>query len=288
MRNAVHTSLSTPSHDRLIIGVLLAVLLTLFNCPASLAQQFDHDNTRFPLDFTHQRVACDSCHLQNVFAGTPIQCRACHNNSARIRASAPSPTHIRHTGECEFCHLSGSWENVGRVDHYAVIGTCQSCHNGFTATGKHPGHVQSSEVCDNCHRTNSWANAVFDHSNISTNCQNCHNGTRATGKPADHLLSNSTCDDCHNTLAWTPAQVDHISVIGSCSSCHNNIIAIGKAADHPATTEECNVCHSTTTFTNPTSPRFRIKKSEAPDLDQLDRPVLHHALSYITVPGKRW
>ncbi len=234
------------------IGAICFILLAALSvCSDLMAQQFDHENTRFPLDFTHVKVACDSCHLQNVFKGTPVQCQACHSNSARIRASAPSPLHIKNTGECEFCHLSGSWENVSRVDHYAVIGSCQSCHNGFIATGKHPGHVQSSDVCDNCHRTNSWLNAVFDHSNVTTNCVACHNGVRATGKPVDHILSSDTCDDCHGTLVWSPAQVDHIAVIGTCSSCHNNIIATGKPSDHVATTEECNVCHSTTTWANP-------------------------------------
>lgn len=235
--------------------IWLLVLVTASAVAADADKRvFDHDQTSFPLDYIHARVNCDICHVQRVFAGTPTRCHECHQQGGRIRASAPSPMHIRTTNDCEFCHQSGSWENVFRVDHFAVTGSCQSCHDGITAIGKDPGHIQSSDNCDDCHRTFSFQDAVFDHSGIAASCISCHNGISATGKPPLHILTSDTCEDCHRTISWVPViQVDHDAVIGTCSSCHNGVTAEGKNAEHIVTTEECDVCHSTLNWTDVTN-----------------------------------
>ena len=233
--------------------IMLVTMSLVFAGSPSIgsAQEFDHDETNFPLDFVHAREKCDSCHIQGVFRGTPLRCYECHSNSGRIQASSPSPGHINSTEDCEFCHQSGNWDNVARVDHFAVNGECQNCHNGVVAQGKNPGHIQSSDICDNCHRTNSWEDAVFDHSGITGNCQLCHNGVIATGKNAGHIPSTETCEDCHNTISFdSVTRVDHSAVIGSCSYCHNDILAIGKPADHILTNEECDVCHTTVNWSS--------------------------------------
>ena len=246
------------------LGVMM-LLVALSTIQPLAAQQFDHDNTFFPLDFVHSRVNCDTCHLQRVFKGTPTRCDGCHGTQGRMRAIAPSARHIPIIEDCHFCHQGLTWQGAVRVDHYAVLGSCQGCHNGVIASGKNANHIQSSENCDNCHRTNHWLNAVFDHSEIVGNCQSCHNGLIATGKPPDHILSGDNCQDCHRTLAWLPVpRVDHGSVIGSCSSCHNNVIAIGQPADHVVTNEECNVCHLTTNWTTITSNRQASAPSSRP------------------------
>ncbi len=240
----------------------MALLLSLLFVPAvaqETTRSFDHDETNFPLDFVHARVACDSCHVQGVFRGTPTRCHQCHTLSGRIQASAPSPNHIRTTTDCEFCHRAGVWEQVTRVDHFAVTGSCQSCHNGVIATGKNPGHIQSSDNCDDCHRTFTWLGAVFDHSGISASCISCHNGVVATPKHPQHIQTTDTCEDCHRTISWVPVvRVDHNAVFGACSTCHNGVIAEGKDADHVVTTEECDVCHSTLNWTDVTEPSPRV------------------------------
>lgn len=253
--NRVKTSISNYKKMWLnVVSALIAAVLlsTGYITPAN-AQSFDHDETNFPLDIVHAREKCDACHIQGVFKGTPTQCSGCHSNSGRIQASAPSAKHMRTTNDCEFCHQTGNWENVARVDHFAVTGECQSCHNSIVAIGKHPGHIESSDVCDNCHRTNSWLDAVFDHGGITGNCQLCHNSVIATGKNTNHILSTDNCEDCHHTISFSPAYtVDHISVIGNCSSCHNNIIAGGKHPSHMLTNLECDNCHTTIAWENST------------------------------------
>jgi hypothetical protein len=56
---------------------------------------------------------------------------------------------------------------VLNVDHTHVIGTCNSCHDGVTATGKHPAHVPSGDTCDDCHSTVGWSPATVDHTSIA-------------------------------------------------------------------------------------------------------------------------
>jgi hypothetical protein len=135
------------------------------------------------------------------------------------------------------------------VDHTAVIGTCNTCHNGVTASGKPATHIVTSAQCDACHSTLAWTPAHFDHAGVSGSCSTCHNGTSATGKPANHVLTTAQCDVCHTTTAWTPVHFDHSAVSGSCSTCHNGTTATGKNTGHFITTQQCNVCHTTTVWT---------------------------------------
>jgi len=91
-----------------------------------------------------------------------------------------------------------------RFDHAAVTGSCSSCHNGRTATGKPSGHFVTNNQCEDCHRSTGWSQISFSH--VS--------GTFPVGH------SNSLdCTDCHraNTVssAWTtPAYRP------DCAGCH--------------------------------------------------------------------
>lgn len=245
------TNLKYHSHRKLdvILISLFSILLAtcVINVQAAESEQvFNHDETDFPLDSTHVFVSCDSCHIKEVFLSTPTQCWRCHSQTGHIRASSASPQHISTTQDCEFCHQTGNWTYVPKVDHFAVLGSCQSCHNGVTSVGKNPGHIQSSEICDDCHRTFSWAGAAFDHTNIMDSCISCHNGVTATGKNPTHMLTTDTCEDCHGTSGFSPViRVDHTAVTGTCFSCHNGIIARGKETGHPEpSSNDCALCHS--------------------------------------------
>jgi hypothetical protein len=144
--------------------------------------------------------------------------------------------------------VTTSWSNV-RFDHASVTGSCSSCHNGSTATGKPPTHIASTTTCDDCHLTTSWTSVRVDHNAVTGSCSSCHNGSAATGKPAFHITTTAQCSDCHSTLAWIPASFDHALVTGSCSSCHNGSTATGKPATHFQTTLQCNECHNTNNWT---------------------------------------
>ncbi|MCP4491027.1 MAG: hypothetical protein GY820_27490 [Gammaproteobacteria bacterium] len=237
-----------------------AVLFVAVCSSALIAENtagFVHDETMFPLDFAHAQASCESCHVQAVFAGTPTKCSECHSKAGRIQASDASIQHIRTTNDCDFCHrASGTWQDVVRVDHFAVTGSCQSCHNGVTAIGKNAQHVQSSDICDDCHRTFSWLNAVYGHASISGNCFGCHNGVVASGKNPAHVPTSNFCDNCHRSTGWIPLlRFDHGAVVGTCASCHNGVLAEGKDGDHLVTNDECGLCHVTQGWLPATSSR---------------------------------
>jgi hypothetical protein len=153
---------------------------------------------------------------------------------------------VQTTNVCEDCHSVNAWTPVTTVDHIQVIGTCNSCHDGITATGKHPTHIASGNNCDDCHTTVAWLPANFDHANILSDCFSCHNGVDATGKGSAHARTTNVCEDCHSPGAWIPViSVDHTQVLGTCSSCHNGVVATGKPATHFLTSKECSDCHTT-------------------------------------------
>jgi hypothetical protein len=120
-------------------------------------------------------------------------------------------------------------------NHASVApGTCASCHNGTTATGKPAKHVVTTASCDACHRTTAWLPATFSHANVTPGtCGTCHNGTTARGKPTNHiphesqLLAGSSmgCDACHtSTTSFTIQRMNHNNSLGIgsgwCKGCH--------------------------------------------------------------------
>jgi hypothetical protein len=63
---------------------------------------FNHIHTPFPLTGAHTSLPCSACHLNNVFAGTPTTCVACH---LRDYNNANNPPHkseraSRRTARC--------------------------------------------------------------------------------------------------------------------------------------------------------------------------------------------
>lgn len=98
---------------------------------------FNHNTTSFFLDGAHARESCESCHTQGLFRGTPRDCATCHRPGGR--APGKTATHVPTTASCDSCHNKVSWTPSNfqhRTTQGVVQGTCNSCHNGSTATGK--------------------------------------------------------------------------------------------------------------------------------------------------------
>jgi hypothetical protein len=89
-------------------------------------------------------------------------------------------------------------------DHSAVTGSCSTCHNGTSATGKTPTHFITTLQCDNCHTTVAWTPIRFTHSSADY--------------PGDHRAS-VTCLNCHTTNAQT-ATWRTATYKPDCAGCH--------------------------------------------------------------------
>ena len=142
---------------------------------------FNHSLTGFPLTGAHQRVACVSCHVGGVYAGTPKNCYACHQNDY---AATTNPNHSSQgfSTQCETCHTTAAWQpanidhdrlyfRINSGTHAGKWSACSTCHQNpasyadFTCLSCHAhdqgpmdsthqgrsGYVYDSNACYSCH-----------------------------------------------------------------------------------------------------------------------------------------
>ena len=172
--------------------------------------KFDHNLSAFKLQGEHAEAACESCHINKVFIGTPTDCYICHQQDDE------------HSGEygtdCAACHNPSDWEDAD-FDHNL---------SRFPLTGGHAG-----VSCQRCHTSGQFAG-------LSTACATCH------GDPAYHAgLFGFDCLACHTVNNWSAryrgphpgiadeggSGVNHGG--GSCRSCHTKTL-------HTATCDQCH------------------------------------------------
>ena len=228
-------------------------MLFSFSCIAAEGERpnvnFNHDQTTFPLRGLHSNTACESCHINGVFKGTPNTCEGCHSRGGASTAKLKPSTHIPTTESCSSCHISQGWIPA-TFRHLSNSLSCQVCHDGVKATGKPSTHITTTQSCGACHSTSAWRPAAYyDHVGVVPGtCKDCHNGSRATAQPSNHRTSLS-CDSCHNTAAWLPSQrYNHSSSLTGCANCHNNSFVSGKPNGHMNTTASCESCHTPAAF----------------------------------------
>ncbi len=158
---------------------------------------FDHSTSIFPLTGAHVTTPCQSCHVNNQFAGVPTDCYACH---------AKDDAHNGQFGtDCALCHTTTAW----------LPSTFDHSKTAFPLTGAH-----AALKCTQCH-----VNHVFK--GTPTACVACH------AEPGYHLgLFGTNCAACHSTSAWSPASfkgahpfpLSHGGA-GSCYDCHPNTLS---------------------------------------------------------------
>lgn len=222
----------------LVILVCNLVVATMPVQAQEIPADFDHDDANFLLSGAHLEIACDVCHVRNVYQGIPLTCEECHSTSSMIAKTKKSNKHFESENTCDNCHTVETWAGA-RIDHASVVGTCIDCHNDIVTTGKPSDHISSVDECHECHTTRQWKQSGFDHIVITGNCFSCHNGSTAKGKSKKHRLSNNQCDDCHHVKNWKHKKFDHRDTKLTCVSCHQNQLP---ALPHPKN-NKCNKCH---------------------------------------------
>lgn len=212
--------------------------------------KFNHNDV-FPLAGVHATTSCESCHKNNVFAGTPRNCYGCHKTNYD---STQQPNH-RNAGfptTCEVCHkfTDPSWHQ-GKFNHstvFPLVGRhatvdCAACHKDgkFTGTPKacygcHKANYDATQQpnhrtagfptdCQQCHRANdaSWNQGKFNHSNVfplvgahaSVACESCHKNGNFSGTPRD-------CYGCHKANYDSTNNPNHRNAgfPTNCEACH--------------------------------------------------------------------
>ena len=196
--------------------------------------RFDHADTKFALEGTHQDAKCTDCHRTQEYRDTPTQCIRCH------RKADEGKGHKGQFGErCESCHAATGWSKT-KFNHdvdtkYALQGLhrkveCGSCHTG------HLYRVKLKQTCISCH-----ADDDKHKKTLGDDCASCHTerGWTKQGK-FDHALSSFPlfgkhakveCADCHRNALFKDAPQDcfgcheaddkHRRTLGTqCADCH--------------------------------------------------------------------
>jgi hypothetical protein len=111
-------------------------------------RNFDHQDF-FPLEGSHAEIDCQACHEEQIYQGTPTECRVCH----------PEPEiHAGFFGlKCEYCHSTTTWYPAQLVSHQFPINhgdqgevDCEVCHvatySGYSCYGCHEHEI--NEIVD--------------------------------------------------------------------------------------------------------------------------------------------
>ncbi len=217
-----HDPTTAPDHE----GASFAT--TCADCHAttswSPATFTDHDR-HWPLTGRHTEVGCTSCHIGDVYAGTPRHCAGCHTPEFE---ATDDPDHLAagYPKTCEVCHTTAAWtpaELSGHDEHWPLQGahleaTCAQCHEGGVYAG-------TPRDCAGCHTPDFEATTEPDH--------------EVGGYP-------NTCETCHSVVAWRPATFDEhdqywplqgAHAEATCATCHEGGVYQG-------TPRDCAGCHT--------------------------------------------
>lgn len=123
------------------------------NCHSTTAwtpATFDHNLSTFKLLGAHINVACEACHKNNVFQGTPQTCAACHAEPAFHAGLFPAQG-------CDTCHNANAWSpalfNQPHPQPLTDEGGSGIQHGGATCRQCHPSNLNSF-TCLACHDSN--------------------------------------------------------------------------------------------------------------------------------------
>jgi len=194
-------------------------------------ENFNHENTDFPLKGAHRQTLCAACHPSRRYKDAPKTCIACHRVDDVHRGGYGT--------ECKTCHRSEKWTqtkfNHSRTDFqlrgahkHAACDTChkpgkkakdtpRSCVSCHRSDDPHKG--RNGKRCQECHNNSRWGKSRFNHDkdtnfplrgpHAKANCNACH---------ADGIKKNAPtrqCIACHKT------DDVHQGELGkSCSRCH--------------------------------------------------------------------
>ena len=217
------------------------------------AEKFNHNNSRFKLTGSHQKVECNKCHPVEVrnkntfqkFKGLSFEsCRSCHNDVHKGKFG----------NDCESCHNTSSFHNISRgtfdhdktnfplVDKHKTV-RCNDCHKTNLSTKiKH-------DKCTDCH--SDFHKGDFRDVSIIRDCNECH--SEAGFKPSSFTIEKHAsakfkltgahlavpCQSCHHkTETW------HFRNIGNeCIECHNNIHSSELSRKY-LPDNNCTFCHA--------------------------------------------
>jgi hypothetical protein len=191
--------------------------------PGAVEGRFQHGTTGFPLEGSHARADCASCHSPGV--ARPASLRLAFVPSTLGRAF-PAPVAI----ECLSCHVDA---HDGALADAPGGPGCTSCHGQeewvpasygiarhnlearFPLEGAH-----LTVACESCHRADSGRlvlEPLFD------SCTSCH----AAEEPHGTQFAARTCDSCHDVSSFAVPSFDHSRTRFALDGGHEDVACAG-------------------------------------------------------------
>jgi hypothetical protein len=227
-----------------------------------IGAKFDHLKfTGFALTGMHVTLPCTSCHINNTFTGTPVDCYSCHTHTIDFQKTT-NPPHVQLglPHDCALCHTTSTWDNA-KFDH--------ATYAHYPLTGRH-----ATVACAQCHTNNNYASTP-------TACYSCHQTDFTGTTNPSHVAAGfpTDCSVCHSTSGWSPSTFNHSTtsfpltgahITVACAQCHtnNNYTTLPTdcyschKADYNGTTSPphttagfpitCTTCHNTASWTTAT------------------------------------
>jgi hypothetical protein len=254
---------------------------------------FDHNKTKFKLEFGHRDVKCKDCHTDKLYVGTPKECVACHKKDDDKKG------HKGHYGKkCEACHTVKEWKEIifdhDRDTKYVLEGKhikveCKACHKSALNT------VELATTCISCHRKDDEGEKGHK-GRYGEKCQTCHtakewkdirfNHDRETKYPLRGKHEKVKCSGCHTGPLYktkTPIECvachrkddndkGHKGSLGDkCEKCHTESswkeakFDHDKETDYPLTGKhrdaKCNTCHKSGVTSTAGKPREKAPRN---------------------------
>lgn len=198
---------------------------------------FKHDTTKFPLQGSHEKLACGSCHPNQQWKNLSVECRACHlindihngrfgtkcdkcHNASLPPTSAQSTASTQKSGSgwrpTNFDHATTRYPLTDK--HRSV--SCLACHDKSLPATNDPKETKTIAIpcstchqkndehrgtfgqkCENCHSPAGWKQATFDHNKTKFQLQGNHQQVACikchTGSSPNSKIADSSCEACH-------------------------------------------------------------------------------------------
>ncbi len=165
----------------------------------------------FALVGRHATAACSSCHVNNVYKGTPRACIGCHRTTYD-RTTNPNHAAAGFPTACESCHSASASTWASSFNHSAI----------YPLLGRH-----LTAACTNCHKNNVYKGTARD-------CYPCHQANYDAASSPNHRSAGfpTTCDACHKASdsSWNQGTFNHTwfpitsgkHAGRQCVDCHQN------------------------------------------------------------------
>ncbi|MCC6624985.1 MAG: hypothetical protein IT385_27305 [Deltaproteobacteria bacterium] len=197
-------------------------------CHTALAWRpvdFTAHDRYWPLTGSHTTPSCASCHVGEVYAGTPTTCDGCHHDTF-VGTSAPAHVAAGFPTTCQTCHGDVAWV-PSSFDHEAT----------WPLRGRH-----ADAACASCHVAGVYAGTPRV-------CYGCHAADyQATDNPPHLALGITTaCVTCHNEASWTTSTFPGHGALFPITSGPHSVFACRDCHVDPATDWgrfTCTGCHT--------------------------------------------